>query len=154
MPAYNFQKQFVPYVKDYSKPHTVRAYRKDGRLPKIGELVHLYTGMRTNQCEKLVNPSPPATDVKTIFITAAGKLYIGPVEKKIFAQSLLTDEFLIFVHCGADLEADAKNTFAWMDGFRPEGTTVNAPGNAFHLMLQWVTQTHGLPFTGTITYWI
>lgn len=53
MPALNFQKQFAPLVESGEKRQTIRAYRKDGRDPKVGDRLYLYTGMRTKQCRKL-----------------------------------------------------------------------------------------------------
>ena len=53
MRAYNFQKQFAAKILDGSKPHTIRARRKDGYLPVPGEVIRLYTGMRTKQCRLL-----------------------------------------------------------------------------------------------------
>lgn len=49
MPAYNFQKQFVPKILDGSKLHTIRRRRK--RSTRAGDRLLLYTGMRTKQCE-------------------------------------------------------------------------------------------------------
>jgi hypothetical protein len=46
MALYNFQKRFAPKILSGEKRHTIRADRKDGRLPKPGELLHLYTGLR------------------------------------------------------------------------------------------------------------
>jgi hypothetical protein len=48
MPAYNFQKQFVPMILDGSKHHTIRRRRK--RATIVGDMLMLYTGMRTKQC--------------------------------------------------------------------------------------------------------
>ncbi len=49
MPAYNFQRQFVPMILDGSKPHTIRRRRK--RPTRVGDMLMLYTGMRTKQCK-------------------------------------------------------------------------------------------------------
>lgn len=49
MPAYNFQKQFVPKILDGTKVHTVRRRRK--RPTVMGDRLLLYTGMRTKECE-------------------------------------------------------------------------------------------------------
>lgn len=46
----NFQKQFAPYILDGSKAHTIRGERKDGKRPKPGEMLHLYTGLRRPGC--------------------------------------------------------------------------------------------------------
>ena len=53
MPALNFQAQFAPLVESGEKRQTIRAYRKDGRDPKPGDTLYLYTGMRTKACRKL-----------------------------------------------------------------------------------------------------
>ena len=53
MPAYNFKKQFVPLIESGEKRQTIRALRKDGRKPKVGKTLYLYTGMRTKDCRKL-----------------------------------------------------------------------------------------------------
>ena len=53
MPALNFQAQFAPLVESGEKCQTIRAYRKDGRDPKPGDTLYLYTGQRTRRCRKL-----------------------------------------------------------------------------------------------------
>lgn len=54
MSAYNFLKRFAPAVRDGLKRQTIRAHRKDGRVPKVGEQLQLYTGMRTKHCTLLI----------------------------------------------------------------------------------------------------
>lgn len=46
-----FQKQFVPYVREGSKTHTIRGERKRGERPVPGETLHLYTGLRQKGAE-------------------------------------------------------------------------------------------------------
>lgn len=53
MPAYNFKREFAEDVRSGRKRQTIRARRKDGREPKVGETLFLYTGMRTKKCERL-----------------------------------------------------------------------------------------------------
>lgn len=54
MPALNFQKQFADAVERGEKRQTIRAIRKDKRLPaKRGAVIALYTGMRTRGCRRL-----------------------------------------------------------------------------------------------------
>ena len=53
MTAYNFKAQFADDVESGRKKQTIRAARKDGRVPRPGEHLQLYTGMRTKQCRKL-----------------------------------------------------------------------------------------------------
>lgn len=53
MPALNFQPRFAKMVENGTKRQTIRALRKDGRDPKLGDMIHLYTGMRTKKCRRL-----------------------------------------------------------------------------------------------------
>lgn len=61
MPALNFKKEFAPLVElglkgpkhHEAKRQTIRARRKDGRDPRQGQQLYLYTGMRTCVCRKL-----------------------------------------------------------------------------------------------------
>ena len=53
MPALNFKKEFWEKVKSGEKRQTIRALRKDGRNPHVGEMLYLYGGMRTKGCQKL-----------------------------------------------------------------------------------------------------
>ena len=48
MPAYNFQKQFVPMIEDGSKRNTIRRRRK--HPTQAGQTLRLYMGMRTKGC--------------------------------------------------------------------------------------------------------
>jgi len=53
VPALNFKKKFAEKVKSGAKRQTIRALRKDGRNPRPGQTLYLYTGMRTKGCQKL-----------------------------------------------------------------------------------------------------
>ena len=53
MPAYNCQPRFVPMILDGSKHHTIRRKRK--RPTKPGDLLKLYTGMRTKECKLIMS---------------------------------------------------------------------------------------------------
>jgi len=53
MTAYNFKAQFAGDVESGKKRQTIRAERKDRRVPRAGEELQLYTGMRTKGCRKL-----------------------------------------------------------------------------------------------------
>lgn len=50
MAAYNFQKQFVPLIESGAKQSTIRQRRKNGYLPREGDVLRLYQGMRTKAC--------------------------------------------------------------------------------------------------------
>ena len=51
MPAYNFMPQFADSVASGQKRCTIRRKRK--RPTKAGDILHLFTGMRTKRCRKL-----------------------------------------------------------------------------------------------------
>lgn len=51
MVAYSFKKQFGPPILAGTKSQTIRADRK--RHARPGEMVQLFTGMRTRQCRRL-----------------------------------------------------------------------------------------------------
>ena len=51
--VYNFRKQFAPAILHGDKAQTIRQQRKDGRVPKPGDLIRFFTGMRTAYCKKL-----------------------------------------------------------------------------------------------------
>lgn len=92
MPAYNFQQRFVQLVRRRIKRQTIRALRKDGRDPKVGQLFVGYTGMRTPKCRKLVIGT----------ITAVMPIEISPAGIRLDGRIL------------DDAEA---NTLAILDGF-------------------------------------
>jgi len=97
MPAINFQKQFADAVQAGEKCQTIRAIRKDKRLPcKPGDTIALYTGMRTKACRKLI-------DVECIAVL--------PIEIQS-AVVRIEDGWIRFGEDGRDLDE-----FARADGF-------------------------------------
>jgi len=53
MTAYNFKAQFADDIESGRKQQTIRTERKDSRVPREGDALQLYTGMRTKSCRKL-----------------------------------------------------------------------------------------------------
>jgi len=51
MGLYNFKVRFAPFILDGSKTHTIRAQRKHPDKP--GNLLHLYSGLRTKNAKLL-----------------------------------------------------------------------------------------------------
>lgn len=51
----NFNKQFAEAVANGQKLQTIRAPRKDGKKPQVGEHLRLYTGLRTTACRMLMD---------------------------------------------------------------------------------------------------
>ncbi len=126
MPLIGFQKQFVALVESGEKRQTIRAYRKDGREPKSGERLYLYTGLRTKQCRKL--GEAVCLNARRFEITgeASGIFW------------LIEDD-------GGDMEVmttDECHDLASADGFATH-----------YEMTDWFKKTHGLPFEGVLIRW-
>lgn len=81
MAQFNFT-VFVDKVESGAKPTTIRAMRK--QLPKVGDLAHCFTGMRTKKCRRLM--VAPIVEVKLITITEhrikLGNKWLDAVEQE------------------------------------------------------------------------
>jgi hypothetical protein len=73
MGAYNFKPRFATAVVLGEKTHTIRAYRRHMDVP--GDCLHLFTGMRTMQCQRLGRH--PAAAVDDVVIRPDGILIEG-----------------------------------------------------------------------------
>lgn len=91
---FNFKKEFAPLVESGKKCQTVRATRKDNRVPVVGDLAKGYTGLRTRSTRLLVS-SP---------IVEAGRVLID------FRESTIALD-------GGRLTAFEAAEFARADGF-------------------------------------
>ena len=85
MPAYSFQKQFVPAVESGDKTHTIRAKRK--HRPKPGQPFYGYYAQRTKQCRKLIQST--ITRVQDIVLSLNGE---GDAECFVDGEQLALDE--------------------------------------------------------------
>lgn len=74
MGLYGFKAQFVPKILAGEKTHTIRAPRKDGRVNKPGNVVHLYTGLRRKGATLLMRAR--CTRVQAIEITESHLILI------------------------------------------------------------------------------
>ncbi len=124
MPALNFQQQFAPLVESGEKRQTVRAYRKDGRNPKVGDRLYLYTGLRTKQCRKLGEAIAKSVEV------------IG-IDEPMFCEDESPIEIVPLV-----LLPREAHDLAIRDGF-----------SDLDEMLSFFDKTHGLPFKGLLIRW-
>lgn len=133
MVAYSFAPQFVHEVETLIKRQTVRAYRKRHAYP--GETIQLYTGMRTRQCRKLVNPDPICVDVRGITIEVA--TYAPRIITGIEIDGMALDE--------AEIEA-----FAIADGFGSEKPGVSAQ---YRMGRFWLASHGEGNFAGVVIRW-
>lgn len=130
MPALNFRKQFADDVECGIKRQSVRAPRKDGRDPKKGDKLVLYTGMRTKSCRKLgeaVVTSVHDVEIRATDMAIDGRtLYTG--NRDSLGEHKDPDQF--------------DGDFAQADGF-----------DDYMDMSDWFADTHGLPFEGKLIRW-
>lgn len=100
MVAYNFKPSFAPRIIDRTKQQTVRHAGKK-RHARPGELVQLYTGLRTRAAQKIIDdPMCVAVDHIIIPVDASFHHRVGTIEIN-----------------GAPLELEAAAAFAIADGF-------------------------------------
>ncbi|WP_267355754.1 MULTISPECIES: hypothetical protein [unclassified Methylobacterium] len=92
MVAYSFKKRFGPPILAGTKAQTIRAERAGkSRHARLGELVQLYTGMRTRQCTKLgetrcLEVLPIRMDLILSLVVAGGECIREIRELHAFAQ--------------------------------------------------------------------
>lgn len=127
MPALNFKAQFAEAVEIGEKQQTIRAPRKDGRPhAKRGDVVKLYTGMRTKGCRLLGEGR--VTSVRKVEIEATSMKLDG---RPLFAGLRHRDQV-----------DPTDNEFAEADGF-----------NSFMDMAAFFDDLYGLPFEGEVIAW-
>lgn len=131
MPAYSFQKQFVPFVESGAKTHTIRGKRKN--RPRPGQIFYGYYAMRTKQCRKLIQST--ITRVQDIKIEVAS-LYADYIDGE---HVILTHPRIVID--GEGLAEDEMETLARRDGF----------SDLRAMMLFWPKEV--LPFTGDVIHW-
>lgn len=83
------------------------------------------------------------------------RVFVFPVRLNKIQADLLSKHPVKYTELfrGFELKGKALNRFAWLDGFRPENSTLNKPGKSFELMDRWWTTTHEFPFVGDLIKW-
>lgn len=127
MPALNFSARFADLVASGEKRQTIRAPRSDGRPhASPGQIIKLYTGMRTKECRLLA--LGVVESVERVVIHPAGIEYNPGTDR---VRSMWEAPL-----------SDLLNCFARSDGFKDWAE-----------LRDWFAETHGLPFTGTLIKW-
>lgn len=144
-----FKKQFVDYVAEHSKRHTIRAYRGSKQSPrpgmaprqvKVGDRADLYANPRQKSMRLLGRH--PVTRVQCIDIRRhAAK----PGDTDFLRLDIRID--------GIELSRDEVMELAWKDGFREHGK-----GGAMWAMALFWEREHNLypggpPFVGQLIHW-
>lgn len=124
MPLLGFKAEFADRVERGEKTQTIRAYRKDGRDPKVGQRVYLWTGLRQKGARRLGEGI--VTKVAPVVISANGDVFVEGI--RLFPGEL--------------------HRFARRDGFGTPGE--QSTGG---LMVEWFRRVHGLPFRGVVIRW-
>lgn len=117
MPAFNFQLRFAQRVRlgllrpdhPQAKRQTIRARRADGRDPKPGQPLTLYTGQRTPLCMKL---GETVLESRTPVRIAGGDLY----EVHAAGELLTPDRTVTLARADGFIDIDAFFSF-----FSPRG---------------------------------
>lgn len=131
MVALNFQKQFADDVEAGRKTRSIRAPRKDGRVPQKGELAHLFTAMRSKACRK----------IGLSIVVRVRPIEIDHTGVKIDGRILYAGDTPAY-QGGPDAE-HYDGDFARADGF-----------DSFSDMADWFLKNHGLPFSGYLIEWL
>jgi hypothetical protein len=162
MPAYSFKERFVPMVVDGSKPHTVRNRRK--YPAKVGDNVSLFFGMRTKWCARLRDEKCVKTC--SVFINDEAFYMFSGLLSNEYSALQFEGMYSIDDLSGKEYEGlngdkvtcrylneDELNRFAWLDGFRTEGSTLDKPVGCWHLMYRYWSANGDVPFLGDVIYW-
>lgn len=128
-----FQARFAADVESGKKCQTIRAPRRDGRLPKLGERVYLYTGLRTPKARKLGEGE--VESVRTVWIVENGSAGWQRLPVRVWVS-------------GRRL-GDARTLgMAVLDGF-----LAGDRYQTMHAFADFFRRAHGLPFEGHLIRW-
>lgn len=86
MGLYGFKAQFVPFIEDGTKTHTIRRARAVRDEP--GDTMHLYAGLRTKRCRLIGRYPCVKVEAISIYYTAKYRFPVFNIEGNI----LSTDE--------------------------------------------------------------
>jgi hypothetical protein len=152
-----FKPQFQQMVREGSKTHTIRAPRRDGIVPKVGETLHCYVGLRQKKgpttllgrwkCKK-VEP----IEINSVFVRRTeAQPALGIKSEEIRTLVILID--------GRELDPSETELLAYRDGFRHKELGLAEGGTCLSLMERFWRQEHklGTPlvkcFHGFIYHW-
>lgn len=154
MPAYSFQERFVPMILDATKKQTIRTRRIKG-FARPGDPLYLYYGLRTKHCRKL--REEVCDDAVTVIITEQEDIFVLPDrirDEQVGSFEMLLEKSPVWIRTVYGIHRVLDyDKFAWMDGFRPEGSHEHNPVGCFQLMMRFWKQTHQLPFIGDLITW-
>jgi len=129
MPAYSFQKQFVPFIESGEKTHTIRGKRKN--RPQRGQPFYAYYAMRTKQCRKIFE----SVITKVQHITIRDHDMVGGDFTALYGLPLVTID-------GCELDRSELEALARRDGFKDAAD-----------FWKFFQGTHTTTFVGDMIHW-
>lgn len=87
MVAYSFQPRFAEPILEGTKGGTIRGRRK--RHARPGELIQLYTGMRSANCRLITRKRCGAVEPITLVLGATPRVIIGGVDRGSSGRALM-----------------------------------------------------------------
>jgi hypothetical protein len=148
MGLYNFKARFAKPIQDGTKRHTIRAPRKGGCEDQPGDMMYLYTGLRTRQATKILVDPQVCVRVESIVIRnvvglrSISEVWVGPFCDSVRDNGLRQQLAIHYPEQSglSPLDADECESLAVADGFE-----------SFAEMLSfWEGR---LPFYGHIFHW-
>jgi hypothetical protein len=138
-----FKRRFGHYVWEGSKTHTIRAERRDGSTPKIGETLFCFVDPRQAGMARL------------------GNWRCSAVEPIVISESLAKPKLEIFLgERSRRLDEGEADLFVWRDGFRNSFSRTYSLEKGCHnfqvFCAYWRAQAKGaraLPFGGRVIHW-
>lgn len=145
-----FKKQFVPYILDGSKTHTIRAPRKNvlsrakHGSPRVGETCHCYTGLRQRGpiIQKLASGTVVRQKIPGTLLGRWRCVKVETIEIVVLPDIFLAQAGPVIRIAGEVLSDDEADALAYRDGFRTGGFA--------EMMAFWEGR---LPFVGNIIHW-
>lgn len=136
MVAYSFQQRFADAIRDGRKTQTIRAVGKK-RHARAGEMIQLYTGMRSNRCQK-IRPDERCLSAQNIEI---GLIY-GDIGWIIVGKLIAAN---VVANLDAFAKADGFEDAADMSAFwrAQHGTLNDAPFNG--VLIRWSADDEAAP---------
>jgi hypothetical protein len=161
MPALNFMPQFVERIEiglrdpedARAKTHTIRAPRKDGRDPKVGDTLYLYTGLRQKGARRIGVAT--CTRVESIVIGLVENT-IGSGIEQFKGQVWTGPAIPILDHITVSLtiSSPARYQLSLLTLLTPEEVELFAIRDGFAGFAEMMAFWRGrLPFVGYIIHW-
>ncbi len=150
-----FKKQFVPYVLDGSKRHTIRA----GDRWRVGMRADLYEESR--RPKKYDESGAQVSGMRLLFRDQVTKVEPIVIEHRANRHAYRETWANTFIRI-ADVElspcSDEADLFAWHDGFRPWKDDPRNSTMSFVHMVEFWEREHGFGrrihrFDGQVVYW-